>query len=255
MNVRYIAFANSSEEFKEVAVRKAFNLAINKDVLIENALEGDGIVSKNGFVPEILGYPVTEVKGHEFNVVKAKQLMASAGFNNGNGFPSLDFYVNAVEGSKQHKLCQMIASQLKTNLNVNLNIQLCSIEEREAAIENGKAKIWIAGWIADYPDPENFLSLFYGENMDANNMTVNGFKFNNSAFNALYSEALGETNTEKRGGLLVKCDQIIIDQAAVIPLYTDDNTVMINARVRNFKINEMEVLDLTNVFIKEQKKN
>ena len=149
----------------------------------------------------------------------------------------------------------MIATQLATNLNVNLKIQVCTIEERDIAIENGDAKIWLAGWIADYPDPENFLSLFYGENMDASKMTINGFRFNNSEFNKLYVQALGETDVEKRTKLLVKCDQILINQAAVMPIYTDDNTVMVNARVRDFTVNEMEILDLTNVFIKELRKH
>ena len=257
MNARYVAMANTSEEFKNSDVRKAFNMAINRDALIENALEGDGIASHNGIVPDVeeLNYPVANVKGHDYNVAAAQKLMSAAGYKNGAGFPTLDFYVNAVEGSKHHKLCVMIASQLKTNLNVNLTIQLCSLEERNTAVENGSAKIWIAGWIADYPDPENFLSLFYGENMDVQNMAVDRFKFNNPEFNKLYLAALGESDTEKRTKLLVKCDQIVIDQAAVMPIYTEDNTVMVNARVRNFTVNAMEILDLTDVFIKEQRKN
>ena len=255
LNTRYVGLANTSDEFKNVAVRKAFNLAVNRVALVEKALEGDGIASQNGFVPEMLNYPISQVNGYDYNIDKAQQLMASAGFKNGEDFPTLDFYANVVEGSKDHKLCELIAAQLKSNLNVNLNIQLCTIEERETAVENGKAKIWLAGWIADYPDPENFLSLFYGENMDASNMMVNGFKFNNSEFNTLYSKALGESNVLNRTNLWVKCDQLLIDQAAVMPLYTDDNTAMVNARIRNFKVNEMETLDLTNVFIKEHKKN
>jgi peptide/nickel transport system substrate-binding protein len=71
----------------------------------------------------------------------------------------------------------------------------------------------------------------------------------------LFSQALKEPNTEKRMKIWVKCDQILIDQAAVMPLYTDDNTAMVNARIRNFKVNEMETLDLTRVFIKELRKN
>ncbi|MCO4814473.1 MAG: ABC transporter substrate-binding protein [Flavobacteriales bacterium] len=255
LNTRYIGLANTSDEFKNVAVRKAFNLAINRTVLVEKALEGDGIASLNGFVPEMLNYSISQVEGYEYNVAKAQQLMASAGFKDGQGFPALDFYVNVAEGSKDHKLCELIVAQLKVNLNVNLSLRVCTIGERQVAVENGKAKIWLAGWIADYPDPENFLSIFSGENMDANNVSINGFKFNNPEFNILFSQALKEPNTEKRMKTWVKCDQILIDQAAVMPLYTDDNTAMVNARIRNFKVNEMETLDLTRVFIKELRKN
>ena len=254
MSIRYIALDNQSDEFKDVRVRKAFNLALDRDAIVDNALEGEGWASHNGFVPRMGNYPIENVKGFKFNVQKAKALMASAGFPDGKGFPEIDFYTNSVEGSKTHKMCNAIANQLNKNLGVKLNVKLSSVQERDIAIKNGTLVMWSEGWLADYPDPENFLTQFYGSNMEDASSFVNRFKFNNDEFNHLFEKAISEPNQEKRTELLVKCDQIIIDEAATIPVYTDDNTVMINARVRGFQINPMESLDLTNVFIKEPKK-
>jgi ABC-type transport system substrate-binding protein len=84
---------------------------------------------------------------------------------------------------------------------------------------------------------------------------VNSFKFSNEAFDKMFEAAASESDPDKRAELLVKCDQIVIDQAAIMPVLTDDHIVMINARVRDFAVSPMEVFSLTNVFIKEQRKD
>lgn len=254
LNMMYVAMANQSDEFSDVRVRKAFNLAIDRVTLVEKHLEGEGWPAKNGFVAEMEGYPAENVRGHAYNPELAQSLLRQAGFANGNGFPTLDFYVNALEGSGVHRSCIAVAKQLKENLNVNLNIILCTLEERSAAISSGKAKIWRAGWIADYPDPANFLAQFYGNNMQEQATLVNDFNYKNQAFDALYEKALIEKDDTKRMNMFVACDQMVIDTAPVIPIMTDDHIVIINARVRDFSATQMETLNLTNVYIKELRK-
>ena len=188
-----------------------------------------------------------------FATEAAKELLAQAGYTNGNRLPKIDFYVNSIKESTNHKTCQAIARQLKKNLNVDLNIVLCTIEEREKAIASGTAKIWRSGWIADYPSPENFLTLFSSSHIDDNASTINAFKFNNSEYDTLFERALLENDHDKRMKLFAQCDQLIIDQAAVMPILTDDHIVMINARIRDFQASAMEALDLTNVYIRENK--
>ena len=72
--------------------------------------------------------------------------------------------------------------------------------------------------------------------------------------NSIFAEgrlALLETDDNKRMDLYVKCDQMVVETAPVIPVMTDDHIVIINARVRDFSATQMETLDLTNVYIKE----
>lgn len=253
MNINYIAFACESEEFKDARVRKAFNLAVDRFEIVDKNLLGEGWAVQNGFVPKMDSYPGEKVKGHVYNVASAQSLLAQAGFPNGKNFPTLDFYVNSIKGSAAHKMCMGIAEQLKKNLNINLNIKLCTLEERDRAIANGTAKIWRSGWVADYPDAENFLGLFYSGNISENNSSVNSFKFRNAEFDALFEKALREQDAEKRNALFVKCDQMTIDQSPVMPIVTDDFMIMVNARIRDMKANSMEYLDFSTIFIKEPK--
>lgn len=254
-SINYLAMDVVNSQFKDANVRRAFNLAINRDEIIELWLEGEGWAANHGFVPSMKNYPIDEVNGYEFDSKAAQKLMKDAGYPNGLGFPKTDFYVNALEGSATHKMAQAIAAQIKTNLNVTLDIVLCSYKEREEAIKSGKAKIWRTGWVADYPDPENFLAMFYGGNIAEGSNLVNAFKYQNDAYDKMFEQALTERDPARRMELLVKCDQMIIDEGVVMPIFTDDHIVIVNARVRNFDANPMESLTLKNVFIKELRKN
>ena len=253
LNITYYGFANQSDIFSNKKVRKAFNIAINRKAIIDDWLRGEGLAASHGFVPKMEGYPYTSVKGYTFDIEKAKKLLAEAGYPNGGGFPTVTLYVNAKEGSGGDLLAQAVKKSLKDNINVNVNIELVTFEDREQYIQDGKAIFWRAGWIADYPDPENFLSLFYGGNIGENSSVVNPFKYNNPEYDSLFEKALIEADEEKRMELLAKCDQMIIDDAVVMPLKTDDFIAMVNLKVRRFVTNEVEQLDFSDIYIKEIK--
>jgi oligopeptide transport system substrate-binding protein len=252
VSVNFFGFATGVKPFNDVKVRKAFNIALDRNDLVINWMKGEGYPMLNGFVPPGSSYPTNNVKGFQFDVAKAKQLLAEAGYPNGAGFPVLDLYINTQTGSSTYELSKGIQNQLKENLNISVNIKLCSLKERENAIKSGKALIWKTGWVADYPDASNFLDLFYsGENSV---FKSNPFQYNNAKFNALLEAAMKEKDNNKRLDLLVQCDQIIIDEAVVMPVFNDDFITMVNAKVRNFETNSMEILDFSTIFIKEPKK-
>ena len=254
MKMTYMAFACESDEFKDEKVRKAFNLAVDRQEIIDLYIEGEGYAADHGFVPPMDNYPYKEVNGHGFNPELAKSLLAQAGYKSGADFPKLDIYVNTKEGSTIYKMMTGVVDNIKKNLGVELKIKLCTIQERNEAIIKGTAKLWRGGWIADYPDAENFLTLFYGKNISDNEMSVvNDFKFRNESFDANFEKALKELNKEKRNNLLAKCDQITIDHSAVLPILTDDFIVMVNVRVRDFKTNAIQALDFSNIYIKDQR--
>lgn len=251
MSINYYGFSHDSEVFSKKDVRMAFNLAIDREALVETWLEGEGWPSKNGFVPTMEDYPWSKVKGYSFNAEKARMLLADAGYPEGKGFPNIDLFVNAVEESGTHKLAKAVKFSLEHNLGVKVEVKLCNIDERDEAIRSGNAIFWRSGWVADYPDPENFLQLFYGGHLGTTDVNINPFKYRNPKFDALFEEAMEETDLNKRMDLLAQCDQMIIDDAAVMPLLTDDFITMVNLKVRKFVTNEMQQLDFSTVFIKE----
>ena len=253
LNMTFIGLSHNNPVFKDVRIRQAFNLAVDRKSIVDNELQGEGYPVTNGMIPNSEFFDATKVKGFNVDIAKAKNLMAEAGFADGKNFPATTLYVNGTKDSDRHRLALAIAKQLKTNLNVNITVKLVSIEERNKVVSNGTAAMWVSGWVADYPDAESFMSLFYGGNIQDNSKFINPFKYKSEAFDKLYEAANKEMDPAKREALFVKCDQMIVDDAVVMPMLSDDFVTMINSRIRNFETNSLEVLDFSTIFIKEPK--
>lgn len=252
-SMTFIGFAHKHPIFQNLNVRKAFNLALDRKELVNNELMGEGYPILNGVIPNSEFFDASQVKGYTPDVAKAKSLLAEAGFADGKGFPAITLYVNGKKDSDRHRLAKGVSKQLKEKLNVTIIVKLVSIEERNKVVSNGTAAMWVSGWIADYPDGESFMSLFYGGNIQDNAKFINPFKYKSTTFDELYDAANREMDADKRHELLVKCDQTIIDDAVVMPIISDDFITMINSRIRNFETNSLENLDFSTIFIKELK--
>jgi peptide/nickel transport system substrate-binding protein len=113
------------------------------------------------------------------------------------------------------------------------------------AISTGKVAFFRASWIADYPDAENYLSLFYSKNFSPNGPNYTHFK--NAEFDRLYEQAFKETDDEKRFVLYQKMDKIIIDQAPIIPLFYDKVARFTRKEVTGLGINPLNLLSLKKV--------
>ena len=256
LNIQYYGFLYTSEVFNNINVRKAFNHAIDRDSLIEFVLEGEGVSANGGFVPPMNGYPSETIKGFDYNPSKAKTLMAQAGYPNGKGFPEVTLHMNSSGGTNK-KIADFISEMLFNNIGVKVKIEVEDMSSLFPKVETGNVDFWRFGWIADYPDPSNFLDLFYGGNYaEVGESSINFFRYKNPEFDKLYEAALKETDTKTRMEMYAKCDQMIIDDAVVMPIMFNIDIRLINPLVKDFFINEMEYRDLTKVyFMKENKSN
>lgn len=251
LNIQYYGFKFTDEVFSDINVRRAFNYAVDRDSLVNFVLDGEGIPAHNGFVPPMSGYPYESVNGFEYNPSKAKSLMAKAGYANGNGFPETTLYITT-SGGVNVKIADFVRAQLKDNLGVDIQMESMSMSELYPKVENHEFSFWRFGWIADYPDPATFLHLFHSTNFGENG---NYFSYASEEFDAIYESALKEIDAEKRNELYAKADQIIINDAVVMPLMFTVGIRLINPQVLDFDINEMEYRDLAVVYMKPKVKN
>lgn len=254
LNIQYYGFLFTSATFNDVRVRKAFNYAVDRDSLVEFVLQGEGIPAHNGFVPPMSGYPTDAVKGFEYNPKLAAQLMKDAGYNGGKGFPEVTLHLNSSGGTNE-KIATYMQGMLKKNLGVTINLNVIPMAELHPKAERGELDFWRFGWIADYPDPSNFLYLFHGKNIDSTKETsINYFRYYNPKFDELYEAALKEIDDKKRMDLYAQCDQLLIDDAVVMPLLFNVDIRLINPEVTDFDINELEYRDLSVVYFKVENK-
>jgi peptide/nickel transport system substrate-binding protein len=251
--VSSIAFNLKKGPFTNPKLRRAFDYIINRVELCNRVLNGDGAPAQKGFAPQSNYYDNQNIPNREYNVSEAKRLLASSGMFKDNTSPTIKLFVAGKKESNVYKWCSYIAEELKIHLGINTEIISGSFSDREKAIANNEVDAWNVGWVADYPDPEGYFSLFYVKDK-ASPLPQNLFPLLSSEeYNQYYYLATIEKNNEKRNLLFNKCDSIIKSEAIILPILIDDFVAIINLRVRNFKLSPLGLVDFSSVYIKELK--
>jgi peptide/nickel transport system substrate-binding protein len=263
MATYYYGFLNPSAPFDKKEIRMAFNLAIDREKIVKFTLKGDGLPATHGAVPELdafksKGFNYDNVKGYAYDPDKARKLLADAGFAGGKGFPKIVLQINSGGGDRNVLIAQAIKGMLQENLGVEAEIDQIPFAEHLQKLETGKTLFWRQGWIADYPDPETFLTLFLSTHVPAkmdDRSTTNPFRFKSAKFDSLFLAAMKETDEKKRFELYSMADAIVTDEAPFMPLVYDESYRLIQTNVKNFPVNAMEYRDLTKTYFVPKKEN
>jgi oligopeptide transport system substrate-binding protein len=201
-----------------------------------------GTPAESGFIPLGLpGFDSTIVRGYHYDPEKARRLLREAGFPQGIGLPTvtlktIDIYAD---------LASFITRQLEEiGIRVQVDITQKSLLLEETA--KSQALFFRASWIGDYPDAENYLSVFYSENPAPPNYT----RYKNAAFDVLYRKALIENNDSIRYTMYRAMDQMIINDAPVVPLWYDQVIHFVNPAVTGFEANGLNLLELRHTRIR-----
>jgi oligopeptide transport system substrate-binding protein len=260
LSVDFYTMLTLHPAFNKKEVRLAFNHAIDKNKIIDFTLQGQGVVGKYGVIPPLdifrkNGLNFDEIKGNEFDVEKARDLMKVAGYPGGKGFPEIILTINSGGGERNQQIAEVIQKMLSENIGVKLSINVVQFPEQIELRSTGKAYFTRGSWSADYPDPASFLDLFYGKNVPAENEKsyINSARFKNDEFDKKYEAALHENDKAKRYTLFKECDQILINEGALLNIYYNENDRLVQKRVRNFPINAMEYRDLSVVYFVPEK--
>lgn len=254
MSIQYYGFQHAHGVFQDKRVRQAFTKCINKEDIVRFTLLGNGTAARYGVVPPaFVKYDHEKVKGHVFDPKEARRLLAEAGFPDGKGFPEISLQLNTAGASGRNNLvAEVIKKQIKENLNIDINLEIVPWAQHLENIESGRAIFYRSGWIADYPDPETFLNLYYSKHVpDSLGVPAyfNSFRYKNPEFDAVFEAALKELDEEKRMDLYLKADQIATEDAVMLALFYDENYRLRKPWVKNFPSNSMEFRDFTKVYI------
>lgn len=229
------------------AVRQAINYAFDRDKLIKYLRSNIGEPAHSGFIPKgMRSYDVTKVKGYDYNPDKVKELLAEAGFPNGKGLPEI--ILHTTDNYKDQ--LEFIQSQLAEN-NIKIQVSIEKSTVLRQAVNRCEYNLFKKSWVGDYADEENFMSLFYSKNFAPQG--VNYFHYKNEEFDKLYETVQMETNDNVKKEMYQKMDQMVIDDAPVIPLYYDQVVRLVNHNISGLTSNPMNLLNLKTV-IKDNKK-
>lgn len=244
--VQYYGYLTNGRIFSDPKVRQAFNYAIDRDKIIKYILKGTGTSAINGVVPPGMpGYDISKIKGYEFNLEKAKQLMTEAGYPGGKGFPDVTLNINE-GGGRNTQVMESIQNMLK-ELGINIKIQTLQFAQHLDNIDAGRSDFYRLGWIADYPDPENFLNLFYGKNVPPNpkdKSPINSFRYTNPKYDELFEKALKISDREERYKIYQEAEQIAVNEAPLLFIFYDVDYRLVQPYVRGFALDPMHRVNM-----------
>ena len=224
-------------------IRQAINYGFDRQKMMLYLRNSIGTAAESGFVPAGLpSFDALKVKGYHYDAAKAKQLLAEAGYPDGNGLPVIKLLTIPVYAD----LAGYIANELQqTGIQVQVEaIQKSLLLEQTS---RSQALFFRASWIADYPDAENYLGVFYGNNPAPPNYT----RYKNKVYDDLYEKAIAEKNDSLRYAMYQQMDQLIIDDAPVVPLWYDMAIHLVHTNIINFKPTGLNLLELRRVNIEK----
>lgn len=249
--LQYYGFQHKGELFNNKDLRTAFNYAIDKESIVQYTLKGSGLAANHGVVPPgVPNYDYKVIKGYEYDPAKAREHLVKAGYPEGKGLPKLTLQINS-GGGHNEQVAEAIQKMLKENLGIEVEINIIPFAQHLELVETGKTQFWRAGWVADYPDAENFLNLFYSKHIPATmeeRSYLNSVRYTSAEFDKVFEEALVTVDADQRELLYLKADQIMMDDAAIIPIYYYKDYRLLQPKVRNFPQNSMEYRNLRDVY-------
>lgn len=247
LNTEYLGFNLQSKEIldgtsplRHVQVRQAINSGFNRQKMLLYLRKGIGTAAKQGFIPKGLpGYSAT-FEGFEYNPELARQLLKEVGYDDKNKMPTLVLNTTA----QYLDLCEFIQHELK-EIGITLKIEVNPSGTHNELVAQGAFTFFRKSWIADYPDAENYLALFYGKNLapDGPNYT----RYVSEEYDKLYLNALNESNDSARVALYFEMDKMIIKDAAIVPLFYDQVVRFVPKSLEGIGVNPMNLLSLKRV--------
>lgn len=241
LNTEYLAFYMDSKipEIQSKLIRKAVNYGFDRKKMMIYLRNGVGIAANGGFIPKGLpGYDHTI--GYDYQPEKAKQLVTQYKTETGQTKPE----ITITTIGNYLSFCEYIQRELQ-KIGLIVNIDVIPAATLKDAKANGQLDLFRASWVADYPDAENYLSLFYSKNFTPYGPNYTHFK--NKQFDAWYEQAFIEPTTLKRNLLYRKMDSLVMQNAPIIPLFYDEAVRFTQKNVSGLGINPTNLLDLKRV--------
>jgi ABC-type transport system substrate-binding protein len=255
LNTEYLGFHLDKENYSDKSspildrkIRMALNYAVDKQKMVKFLLNNVGIAGTQGFVPPfLLTGAKSKVHGYEYNLNKALQLLKEAGFPQGNNLPTIT--LSTIARFPYKEMAEFMQREW-SKVGIKVKIEINTVPNHTEMMSNGKLSFFRASWLGDYPDAENYLTLFYSKNFSPKGPNRTHFK--NKAFDILYEKSLNEQNDMKRTEIYAQMDQIIMNEAPIIVLFYDQVVRMTQKYIVGLEANAMNALVLERVDIMKQ---
>ena len=247
-SVNYIGLNVNEPPLDDKKVRQALNYAIDKQEIASIVL-GDLVVPADGILPpNFPGYD-EGVSGYQFDPLRAKQLLEESKYGDDlANIPPITITTPGSFGANVSLDMEVVLQMWERNLGITAEFQQTEFATFLKDLHKGRFQMFDIGWIADYPDPENFLDiLFHSES--SNNHT----HYSNPEVDELLMKARVETDETARYSLYNQAEQMILDDAPWVPLWFDgESKLLVKPNVHEYLLPPLIIPKLRFVYITEE---
>ena len=241
LNTEYLGINLKSKNpaLQSKKIRTAINIGFDRGKMITYLRNNIGIPATRGFIPA--GLPGSQQAPELiYNRKKARELVNA--YKQESGASSV--IINLATSANYLDLCEFIQKELE-KIGITIQIEVMPPGTLRQLRSKGQLEMFRSSWIADYPDAQNYLSLFYSKNHTPSGSNYSFF--HDDHYDALYKESIVTASVDERVILYKKMDSIINEEAPVIPLYYDESTRFYPKNIINLKADPTNILDLTSV--------
>ncbi|ASZ12916.1 ABC transporter substrate-binding protein [Chitinophaga pendula] len=224
-------------------VRQAINYGIDRTKMMTYLRNSIGRPANAGFVPPGLpSFDADKVKGYSYDPARARQLLREAGFPEGKDLPP----IRLLSIPNYADMANYVANQLQ-EIGIRLQVEVVQKSLLLEQTAKSEALLFRASWIADYPDAESYLAMFYSRNPAPPNYT----RYANPSVDKLYEQALQQEEDSIRYRLYQRIDSTVMADAPLIPLFYDEVIHFIQPEVEGLASNGLNLLELRRVRVRQ----
>lgn len=236
----YYRFNVNNPHLKDSRVRRALNLAVDRQALVDNITKGGEIPAYAFTPPDTMGY--TAKSNLKYDPEEARRLLTEAGYPNGEGFPKIEVLYNTSEGHQ--KIAVALQQMWKKNLNIEISLNNQDWKVFLNSVNLGEYSIARAGWIGDYVDPNTFLDMWVTGG--GNNQTG----WSNARYDKLILKlAPAAKNQRERYQYFQEAESILLNELPIIPLYIYTSKSLIQPSVHGIYGNLLDYISYKHVWL------
>ncbi len=238
----YYLFNIDKPPVDDVRVRKALAMTVDRDKLINTVLQKTNVPAYSITPPGTLGYQPPKV--FSYDVEAARELLAQAGYPNGENWPGMELLYNTSEGHR--KIAVALQQMWKEALNIDITLSNQEWKVYLDTMSQMEFQIARRGWIGDYVDPNNFLDMF-----------LTGGGNNNTGFGEpLYDEMIQQLapnakSRKERYRIFYAAETMLMEQMPILPIYTYTSKCLIHPSVKGMPSNLMDAFNYKYVWLDE----
>lgn len=228
-----LEFNTQKPPFDNVKVRQALACAIDRVSLVDKVRGGIGKPALSWIPPGIPDHDPSLGKEYEFNISRAKELLAAAGYADLDNFPALAFQYPDTAGNSL--IAEFLQAQMKENLGIDLTLEPMEPKSFTQLVEQREHTWYLGWWFADYPDPDDWLPELFGTDASQNNTG-----YSNPEFDALAKQAKSELDNTKRLQLWAEAHKMVMADVPMVPVFYQEQLFLVKPTVKGLETIPMD---------------